>query len=555
MTSCNSNKPAADLVIKNAKVITLNDAMPEAEAIAVKGDTIQAVGNNNAIQEYIGENTEVIDADGEMVIPGIIESHAHFLGLGNSKMILDLHNAMNWNEIIAEVAKAAQKKKPGEWILGRGWHQEKWDPPAEPNVDGYPVHDVLSKAVPRNPVLLTHASGHAIFANKYAMDLAGIDTSTQDPEGGHIVKDSLGNPVGVFEEDAEMLIRRAYDKYLNTLSKEKIDALEKKKFQLAAKECLKYGITTFHDAGESFENIDRIKKFIDEGITAPRLYVMVYEDNIDTLKKKLPDYKIIGYADNRLTVRAIKRYIDGALGSRGALMLTPYNDMKDYSGLMVTPLNDLEKEYKIAFDNGFQVCTHAIGDRGNRLVLNLYEKIFGDNALGNDYRWRIEHAQHLSSYDIPRFAKLGIIAAMQGIHCTSDASFVIERLGRERARRGAYVWRKLIDAGATICNGTDAPVESVNPFDCYFASVTRKTKDGIEFFPEQKMSRMEALKSYTINGAYAAFEENIKGTIEQGKLADIVILNKNLLTAPDWDLLNTRVLYTILGGKIVYKAK
>ncbi len=554
LTSCNNEKPQADLVILNAKVITMDESMPEAEAISVKGDTIQAVGTNDLIKTYIGESTKQIDAKGKLVIPGLIESHAHFMSLGNSNTILNLSKAMNWDEIIAMVVEEAQNKKPGEWILGRGWHQEKWDPPVEPNINGYPFHNMLSRAVPRNPVMLTHASGHAVFANKMAMDIAGIDTSTQAPEGGHIVKDTLGNPIGIFEEDAAELITNAYEQYLNKLSNERIEEIERNKFNLAAKECLRNGITTFHDAGESFEEIDRIKSFIDEGLISPRLYVMIYEDNPDTLAAKIADYKIIGYGDNRLTVRSIKRYIDGALGSRGALMLTPYSDLPDYAGIMTTPLKLLEKEMRIAFDNGFQVCTHAIGDRGNRLVLDLYEKILGKTASGNEYRWRIEHAQHLSTRDIPRFAELGVIAAMQGIHCTSDAPFVIERLGRERARRGAYVWRKLIDSGAIVCNGTDTPVESINPFDNFFASVTRKTKNGIEFFPEQKMTRIEALKSYTINGAYAAFEENIKGSITEGKLADIVILSKDILTIPDWDIPNTKVEYTILGGKIVYKA-
>ncbi len=553
---CGEKKPFADKVIINAAVVTVDDNLPEAEAVAIKGDTILAVGSNKMIEEFIGESTEKIDARGNLVIPGLIESHAHFIGLGNSKTILNLSSAKNWDEIIAMAVEEAQRKKPGEWIIGRGWHQDKWDPVPEPNVNGYPFNDVLSEAVPRNPVMFTHASGHAIIANKFAMNLAGIDTSVHDPEGGHIVRDTTtGKAIGVFEEDAESFITNVYYKYLNKLSAEKKNKLDRKRFLLAAKESLQYGITTFHDAGESFKEIDRFKKYIDEGIPAPRLYVMLYEDNPDTLAAKIKDYKIIGYGGNRLTVRSIKRYMDGALGSRGALMLTPYNDMPDYSGLMVTPLKSLERDMRIAFDNGFQVCTHAIGDRANRLTLNLYKKIFGDTVSGNNYRWRIEHAQHLSTYDIPRFAELGVIAAMQGVHCTSDATFVIPRLGKERARRGAYVWRKLIDSGAVICNGTDAPVESVNPFASFFSSVTRKTKDGIEFFPEQKMTRLEALKSYTINGAYAAFEENIKGSITPGKLADIIILNKNIMTVPAWDIPNAKVLYTILGGKIVYSVE
>jgi predicted amidohydrolase YtcJ len=553
-TGCGSDLPKADMVLLHGNVITVDDALPRAQAVAVGSDTIIAVGSDEEITKYIGEKTYVLDLKGKTVLPGLIESHAHFMATGKALMELDLSDAKNWDEIIARAAEKAQELKPGEWIIGRGWHREKWDPPASPNVEGYPVHDELSRATPRNPVLFSHASGHAVFANKLAMQLAGIDSSTPDPPGGRIVRDSTGRAIGVFEEDAADLIRRVYEKQTKNISPQRRLAIYRKQAELASRECVRNGLTTFHDAGESFEMIDILKNFVDEGLIKPRLYVMVYEDNIKRLKEKLPKYKIIGYANNHLTVRAYKRYIDGALGSRGALMLTPYADMPGYSGLMVTPLGKLEKQMRVAFENGFQVCTHAIGDRGNRLVLNLYEKIFGNKAKGNDFRWRIEHAQHLSTYDIPRFAKLGVIAAMQGIHCTSDAGFVIKRLGYERAKRGAYVWRKLIDSGAIICNGTDSPVEKLNPIKNFYASVTRRTDDGKEFFPEEKMTRMEALRSYTINGAYAAFEENIKGSITPGKLADFTVVSKNILTVPDWDILNTKILYTIIGGKIVFDA-
>ncbi len=546
-------KEKANFVILNSNVITLDPVKPKAEAVAINADTIVAVGSNSEIRKYVGEGTKTLDARGATVIPGLIESHAHFMSLGKSLMELDLSGAKNWDEIIAMVAEKAQSLTPGEWIIGRGWHQEKWDPPASPSVDGYPIHTELSKATPNNPVMLTHASGHALFANALAMKLAGVTKETKDPEGGRIVRDSLGNPIGVFEEDAEALIEKAYDKYLKTIPAERKRELLRKQAELASEECVRNGITTFHDAGESFEMIDFLKKLVKEKLIKPRLYVMVYEDNPDTLEKYLPRYKIIGYANNHLTVRAYKRYMDGALGSHGALMLTPYNDMPNYSGLMVTPLKTLEKEMRIAYKNGFQVCTHAIGDRANRLVLNLYEKICGKNLKTKDLRWRIEHAQHLSTYDIPRFAKLGVIAAMQGIHCTSDAVFVIKRLGEERAKRGAYAWRKLLDSGAVICNGTDAPVEKVNPIKNYYASVTRKLKDGTAFFPEEKMTRMEALKSYTINGAYAAFEEKIKGSLTPGKLADITILSQDITKVPDDEILSTKILYTIIGGKIVYQ--
>jgi len=553
--ACSTKQQKADLVILNANVITVDPSRPRAEAIAISGDTITTVGTNKEIKKFIGTKTKKIDVHGATVIPGLIESHAHFMSLGKSLMELDLSGAKNWDEIIAMVAKKAETLPPGEWIIGRGWHQEKWDPPASPSVEGYPIHTELSKATPNNPVMLTHASGHALFANALAMKLAGVNKETKDPPGGRIVRDSLGNPIGVFEEDAEALIEKAYNKYLKTIPPEKKNEILRKQALLASEECIRNGITTFHDAGESFGMIDFLKKMVEAKLIKPRLYVMVYEDNPDTLNKYLPKYKIIGFAKNHLTVRAYKRYMDGALGSHGALMLEPYNDMPNYSGLMVTPLKTLEKEMRIAYKYGFQVCTHAIGDRANRLTLNLYEKICGKKLKEQDLRWRIEHAQHLSTYDIPRFAKLGVIAAMQGIHCTSDAVFVIKRLGKERAKRGAYVWRKLLDAGTIICNGTDAPVEKINPIKNYYATVTRRLKDGSEFFPEEKMSRTEALKSYTINGAYAAFEENIKGSLTPGKLADITILSKDITRVPPEQILLTKILYTIIGGKIAFRAK
>lgn len=550
--SCNNSKPTTpDIVLLNGNITTINDIMPKAEAIAIKGDTIQSVGSNSEIKKLVGENTEVIDLDGKFVMPGFIESHAHFLGLGNSMIILDLNSAVNWDEIIALVAEATEKVGPGKWIIGRGWHQEKWDPVPESNVEGYPIHNILSSATPFNPVLLYHASGHAVFANKTAMELAGIDTSTSDPDGGRIVRDSLKNAIGVFEEAAESLIYNEYEKFLNIKS-----AFEKKQetlkiIELAVQECLQNGITSFTDAGESFEIIDILKEQVDSGNIKVRLNVMIGESN-QKLEKQITDYKIINYGNNFLNVRSIKTYIDGALGSRGAWMLDEYSDLKEHSGINVTPLNNLRKTAEIAINSGFQMCTHAIGDKGNREILNIYESTFKKYPEKNDLRWRIEHAQHLSNRDIDRFSKLGIIAAMQGIHCTSDAVFVKKRLGSYRAKQGAYVWHKLIDSGAIICNGTDAPVESINAIDNYYATVTRKLSNGSSFYPEQKMTRLEALKTYTINGAYASFQEDKVGSIESGKLADIVVLSNDLLNIPEEQIKNTKVLMTIVGGKILY---
>jgi len=480
-------KNPADIVLINGNVATMEDSIAYANAVAIKGEKILAVGSTEEIEKFIGDSTRVIDLKGKFVMPGFIESHAHFIGLGESLVNLDLRPAKNWDEVIAIVAKAAESSKPGEWIIGWGWHQEKLDPKPESNVEGYPVHNELSKATPYNPVMLSHASGHAIFANEKAMQIAGITKKTVNPEGGTIVRDSLGNAIGVFEENAENLIRKLYEKDQNKRTHEQLRTDIIKKMQLASEECLKKGITTFHDAGEPFEIIDIIKELADSNKLSLRLYVMI-GDSVQKMKEKLSSYRMIGYGNNHLTVRSIKQYIDGALGSRGAWMLDPYSDMTGHFGSNVTPLDTLREVAELAINNDYQMCIHAIGDRGNFEVLNLYAEALGEHHNKRDLRWRIEHAQHLSVFDIPRFANLGVIAAMQGIHCTSDAPFVIERIGEERAKDGAYAWRKLINAGATICNGTDAPVEDVDPIKCFYASVTRELADDSTFFSEEKIA-------------------------------------------------------------------
>jgi len=543
----------ADIIFINGNVATMEDSPVYAQAVAIKSDKILAVGSTKEIETYAGDSTEVIDLNGKFVMPGFIESHAHLIGIGESLINIDLCPAKNWDEVIALVVKAAESNKPGDWIVGRGWHQEKFDPNPSPSVNGYPVHTELSKATPNNPVMLSHASGHAIFANAKAMQIAGINKNTRNPEGGKIIRDSLSNPIGVFEENAGNLIRNFYNEYLSMRSLEQVRADYVNKIQLAEKECLKKGITSFTDAGEPFEIIDIIKQLADSNKLSIRLNVMI-GDSTHLLEKNLSSYRMIGYGDHHLTVRSIKQYVDGALGSRGAWMLEPYSDMPNDSGSNVTPIDTLKMIAELAINSDYQMCIHAIGDRGNFEVLNIYAEVLGGHPDKKDLRWRIEHAQHLSPFDIPRFGKLGVIAAMQGIHCTSDATFVPIRIGEERAKEGAYVWRKLIDAGSVICNGTDAPVEDVDPIKCFYASVTRKLADGSTFYPEQKMARLEALKSYTINGAYSSFEENIKGSIKPGKLADIVILSNDLVSCTEDEILNTKVLYTLIGGKILYKS-
>jgi hypothetical protein len=548
----------ADLVLRNGKVATMDSAKPFAQAVAVTRGRIEAVGTNAEIGKYIGPSTHVIDLGGKLAIPGFIEGHGHFTGLGAFKMTLNLRDARTWDDIVAMVGAAAREAKPGDWIIGRGWHQAKWDKVPNPNVQGFPVHDALSNAAPNNPVLLTHASGHAGFVNQAAMKAAGITRDTPDPSGGAILKDDRGNPTGLLQERAQGLVSRAYGAWQASKPAAEREATARRELQLAAQECLSKGITTFEDAGSPFATIDLMKKMQTEDALGLRLWVMVRVPTTQ-LAQRVREYRTIGFADNHLTVRAVKRQIDGALGSRGAWLLEPYADLPpdapNNRGLNTEDLADIRKTAQIAIANDMQLCIHAIGDRANREVLDIYESIFREHPDKKNLRWRVEHAQHIDPADIPRFGKLGVIAAMQGIHCTSDAPYVLARLGPKRAEDGAYVWQKLMKSGAVVGNGTDAPVEDVSPIASFYATVSRKLKDGSVFFADQRMSREEALRSYTVNNAYAAFEEDLKGSISPGKLGDITVLSKDIMTVPEDEIPSTQVVYTIVGGKVLYGAK
>jgi predicted amidohydrolase YtcJ len=503
--------------------------------------------------EWMTGDARVIDLGGQLAIPGFIEGHGHFMGLGNARMILDLTNAGTWQDIVDQVADAASNAEPGAWILGRGWHQEKWSEAPSPMVEGLPVHDGLSAVSPNNPVALTHASGHASFVNGLALEVSGIDADTPNPDGGEIVHDANGEPTGMLRETAQRLTGRARAEAEAGRSESEILAEEREKARLANAELLRKGITSFHDAGTGFGTVDLYKQLADEGQLPVRLYVML-AGNESSLRDRLDQYRLIGYGDNHLTVRSIKQVIDGALGSHGAWMLQPYADMPSSEGLATNPPAGIEAVARLGIEHGFQVNTHAIGDRGNREVLDIYERTFGANPDRQDLRWRIEHAQHIDPADIPRFAELGVIASMQGIHGCSDGPWVMIRLGEARARTGAYMWQDLAAAGAVVTNGTDVPVEDVDPLESYHCSVTRKVVDGSQFYPDQAMPRVDALRSYTINSAYAAFEEDLKGTLEVGKLADITVLSRDILTIPADQILETDVVYTIIGGQVLYEA-
>jgi predicted amidohydrolase YtcJ len=508
------------------------------------------LGARDAIQRYVGPSTEVIDAGGRLVIPGFIESHGHFTGVGEAQLVLKLATAKTWDDILAMVENAAKTAKPGEWIYGRGWHQEKWTAPPTPNVEGFPTEASLSRVSPSNPVLLTHASGHASFANALAMKLSGISQTTKSPAGGEILKDVKGNPTGLLRETAAGLIKRGVGEPAAT--DDELRVRQNRVLQLAAEESLSKGVTSFQDAGSTFDTIDRMKTLVDEGKLGVRLWVMV-RAGLEEESRKLAQYRMIDHGNGHLTVRAIKRTIDGALGSRGAWLLEPYSDKPESTGLNTTPVDMIRETADLAVQHNYQLCVHAIGDRANRETLNIFEEAFKAIPDKKDFRWRIEHAQHLNPSDIPRFGALGVIASMQGIHCTSDAPYVLARLGPTRAAEGAYVWQKLMKSGAVVTNGTDAPVEDVDPIASYYASVSRKLKDGSVFYPDQRMTRMEALKSYTINGAFAAFEENSKGSLKAGKYADMVVLSKDIMTIPEDEIPAAQVLYTIVGGKVRYK--
>ncbi len=542
----------ASLVLTNGRIATLDPSRPQAEALAVRGDKIAAVGTSKEISAYIGPKTEVVDLGGKLATPGWIDSHLHFTGIGEAKLVLDLTKARSWEGIVAMVAEAVMTAKPGEPITGRGWHQEKWDKAPEPNVNGLPLHTALSRVSPDNPVILTHASGHSCLANAKAMEMAEITAQTPNPSGGEIIKDAQGQPIGAFLETAQGLVSAAERRWAASRTPAEREAERVKVVELADRECLSKGLTTVHDAGVGWSTVELYKKIIDQGRLGIRLNVMLSEPN-RRLAANAAAWKTIGYGGGHLTVRSIKRLIDGALGARGAWLLEPYADDPASSGLNTENLASLRETARIAIENGFQLGIHAIGDRANRETLDIYEEAFKSHPAAKDVRWRVEHAQHMAPSDIPRFGRLGVIAAMQGIHCTSDGPWVPKRIGEKRASEGAYAWRSLMKTGAVIANGTDSPVEEVDPLPSFYAAVTRRMKNGRTFYPEQKMTREEALRSYTLNGAFAAFEETVKGSLVSGKLADITVFTRDIMTCPEDEILKAEAAMTIVGGKILYR--
>lgn len=544
----------ATLVLTNGRIVTVDSAVPEAQAVAIAGDRILAVGTSAAIERYVMPATRVIDLQGRLAVPGFIEGHGHYMSLGQSKLELDLTKAATWDDIVALVATAVATSKPGQWIDGRGWHQEKWVRRPDPMVEGNPVHASLSAVSPRNPVVLRHASGHGSMVNARALALAGIDRATTDPDGGEIVRDAEGNATGMLRETAQRIVGRARARTADTRTEEERDAHARRVVELAGEDALSSGVTSFHDAGSGFGTIDFFARLADEGALPVRLNVMVRGESLARLDSLLPQYRMLGRGNGFLTVRSIKRQIDGALGSHGAWLLQPYADLPRSSGLALESPESLAELAEVAIRHGFQVNTHAIGDRANRETLGVYERAFRAHPDKRDLRWRIEHAQHITWEDLPRFRDLGVIASMQGIHTVSDAPWIPGKLGPIRAITGSYLFRELWDLGVVVTNGTDVPVEDIDPIASFYGMVARVTSDGSVFVPEQRLTRAEALQAYTLNNAYASFQERELGSITPGKYADIVVLSRDIMTIPEPEIPTARVVYTIVGGKVRFDA-
>lgn len=531
----------ADLVVLNGRIYTADGARPVVDAIAVRDGRIVFVGDEAGARALVGARTETLDLDGRTMIPGMTDAHAHVAGLGEALRDVDLTGTSSYEQVIARVVERARNTPKGEWIVGRGWDQNDWGDTR------FPTHEALTRALPDHPVYLTRVDGHAAVVNALAMQKAGLTKATKDPNGGSIERDAAGNPAGVLVDNAQGLVGRAIPNATRAQVKEAIKA--------AIAEMHRWGMTGVHDAGASPTEVEIYEELGREKALDIRLYAMISDNAsaIDALLKRGPQ---AGLYDGMLWLRSIKLYQDGALGSRGAALLEPYSDDAKTTGLLVSAPAHIQDVATRALRAGIQVNTHAIGDRGNRLVLDSYEAALKAVPTA-DHRFRVEHAQILHSDDIPRFAQLGVIPSMQASHQTSDMYWAGTRLGETRLR-GAYAWRSLIESGVVVPNGSDFPVEHVNPLISFKASVSRQDARGWPaggWFPEQRMTRDEALKSMTLWPAYAAFQEDELGSLTKGKRADFVVLDQDIMRVPDAMLPATKVISTWVGGRKVYQAR
>jgi predicted amidohydrolase YtcJ len=532
-----------DLILHNARVYTVDSRNSVAEAVAIAGDRIVRVGKNAEVLALTTRSTRVLDLRGATIVPGFHDAHGHVVGLGALLQDVDLRGTSSFEEVVGRVRRRLASARPGEWIIGRGWDQNDWAAKA------FPTHDLLSAASPDNPVYLTRVDGHAGLANRKAMEMAGLTSSATEPPGGRIMRAADGQPSGVLIDGAQALV----ESKIPPVGRQQLED----QIQLADRELRRVGITMVDDAGADANTVAAYRRLIDAGAIKTRLYVM--------LRGSLPDLTpfftarpILDPANHRLVVRAIKIYVDGALGSRGAALLEPYADEPTTTGLRVTPPEEVYAQTVAAATAGFQVGIHAIGDRANREAMDIFERIEREVPGARDLRMRIEHAQILDAAEIPRFATLGVIASMQPAHATSDMPWAAARVGDARVDEGAYVWRKLLDAGAVIASGSDFPVEEANPLLGFYAAITRQDGTGNPaggWTPRQRMTRDEALASFTRQAAFASHSETVAGSLEAGKLADLVVLSRDIMRVRPREILTTTVRMTIVGGAIVYQSQ
>jgi predicted amidohydrolase YtcJ len=533
---------SADLLLLNARVVTMNEKQPTAQAIAIRADRIAWVGSNDEAKRLYPKAARTIDLHGATILPGIIDAHTHLIDLGQSLVRLNLKDAATEKEMVERVKQRVASAAPNEWILGWGWDEGKW-------ASNYPSNRALSDVSPNNPVFLVGLHTFAAWANKRALELAGITRDTQDPENGKILRDEkTGEPTGILLNRAQALI----EKHIPPMTLVQM----KRAIQLAARECVRNGLTSVQEAKVTPIMIQAFRELVQEDRMPIRIYAMLDgadKNLVDEWLKRGPEID----PRHQLTVRSFKLFADGALGSRGAALLEPYTDAPQTKGVMTTPQSEVYSLTLRSLQHGFQVCTHAIGDAANRAVLDAYAQASHDTPEARDPRLRIEHAQVLAPEDIPRFVKLGVIASMQPTHCTSDMPWAEKRLGPQRVK-GEYAWRSVKDTGAHLPLSSDFPGETLNPFHGIYAAITRQDAEGNPpggWYPEQRLTIDEALRGYTVEAAYAEFEGSAKGSIETGKLADLTVISKDITKLPPKELLSIRVLKTFVGGKTVYDAE
>jgi predicted amidohydrolase YtcJ len=537
-----SQQPRPDLLLFNAHVITMDPQRPSAGAVGVRGDRIVWVGTTTEARQKFPHPPRSLDLRGATVLPGITDAHTHLINLGESYLKVNLKDVRTEEEIIERVRQRVASSSAGDWILGWGWDEGKW-------ASRYPTNEALNRVSPNNPVFLVGLHTFAAWANRRALEIAGINKGTQDPENGKIIRDEkTGEPTGILTNKAQELIARN----IPPLTLDQV----KKALELAAGECVRNGLTSVHEAGVTPVMIQAFRELIREGKLPLRVYAMLDGADGQLMDEWLARGPEIDSVHHRLTIRSVKLFADGALGSRGAALFEPYADAPQTKGVTIMSEEAIYRITRRCLARGFQVATHAIGDAANHMVLNAYKRALKDVPAAVDARLRDEHAQVLAPADIPRFAGLGVIVSMQPVHCTSDMGWAEQRLGPERIK-GAYAWRSVLATGAHVPTSSDFPGETLNPFYGMYAAVTRQDSRGRPeggWRPEQRMTLEEALRGYTVEAAYAEFEEQLKGVIREGRLADFTVISKDITSIPPAEMLSVRVLKTIVGGKVVCEA-